>query len=88
MAIVTVKTANMRTAAVLLATGLEFHASRCLPDSGLVEIDFLCDEKQQPEALKLVEACQRNYNVTVHLGKYEQAFKRIRAIIKSTKESE
>lgn len=81
--VVIVKTTNMRTAAVLLANGYEFHAGRRLADRGLVEFDFLCREADKPEAERLMDACRHGYDVTVHLGAYEKAFRQVREIVKS-----
>lgn len=81
--VVIVKTTNMRTAAVLLANGYEFHAGRRCAGRGLVEFDFLCKGGDQPEADRLIDSCRHGYNVTVHLGDYEKAFRQVREIVKS-----
>lgn len=85
-AVVIVKTTNMRTAAVLLANGYEFHAGRRSAGRGLVEFDFLCRQKDQAEAEQLMDCCRHGYNVTVHLGEYERAFRQVREIVKSSGE--
>ena len=81
--VVIVKTTNMRTAAVLLANGYEFHAGRRLADRELVEFDFLCKESDKAIAQGLIDDCRHGYNVTVHLGDYERAFRQVREIVKS-----
>jgi len=83
-----VKTTNMRTAAVLLANGYEFHAGRRTADRGLVEFDFLCKGADQPEAQRLMDACRHGYDVRVHLGDYERAFRQVREIVKSAAAAE
>ena len=87
-AVVIVKTTNMRTAAVLLANHYEFHAARRSADRGLVEFDFLCKESDRPDAQRLVDSCRHGYNVTVHLGDYERAFRQVREIVKSAAAAE
>lgn len=86
--VVIVKTTNMRTAAVLLANGYEFHAGRRSADRGLVEFDFLCREGDQPQAQRLMDCCRHGYDVTVHLGAYERAFRQVREIVNSAAAAE
>ena len=83
----TVKTSNMRIAAVLICSGFAFCESRRLADRGeFVQFTFLCPQERSEEANHLLAACRSKYNVRVHLGEYEAAFRQVREIIETTKE--
>lgn len=88
MPVQTIKTDNMRTAAVLMARGCEFHESRrssSRPDR--VEFTLLVADGQQEEMERAREACERRQlDIHVHLGDYERAFKRVRNIIEKERE--
>lgn len=82
----TIKTRNMRTAAVLIASGYEYHEARTCPDRPeLVEFTFLAPVSRMEEAKRLLASCSRGYDVHVHLGQYEAAFRQVRGIIEDAK---
>ena len=87
MSVQTIKTDNMRTAAVLLARGCEFHEGRLSASKrGYVEFTFLVPAAQVAQAEQTIALCERNFDLQVHLGDYERSFRRVRAIIEQAKE--
>jgi len=84
-----VTTDHMRTAAVLMANGMEFHAARRSPERpARVEFTLWVRSEDLPKAKSLISACRHDLDVTVHLGAYERAFREIRGIIETVKEND
>lgn len=84
--ILTMRTTDIRTAAVLMTEGFPLQGGEESDRPGIVSFMVMVPDAKQDEARDLVKLCQNGLDLNIHLGTYERNLRSVRKLMHRFKE--